>query len=299
MPLSCHLLLCFPRCELLQTHQASHMGHRAPCNAHVSLGQHAVSSLKAWWRWNVQLYKVQFLNMIKHTQPQTCCLYVLRCLVPEVLSTMDLFTSGKEKVKLGELQALNFLMLSGLSDPGGQDDTGGLTLRGWLNIEWTIQNAIFFCHHSHTLVLLPYGGWDVLHWLISHVNCHAPHSLKKIIPDRQASWLIYKDTWQTREASPQLDCRQTDKDWETEWDICIIHHAAHSWIAQIDGRRLACLLCSTDCASVAGLQGGSSADLLHFDVAFGLCGPQDVIEAHLCWELRLSPQFPTAKLQNI
>lgn len=28
-----------------------------------------------------------------------------------------------------------------------------------------------------------------------------------------------------------------------------------------------------------GLQGGSSADLLHFDVAFGLCGPQDVIEA--------------------
>ena len=82
---------------------------------------------------NVQLYKVQFLNMIKHTQPQTCCLYVLRCLVPEVLSTMDLFTSGKEKVKLGELQALNFLMLSGLSDPGGQDDTGGLTLRGWLN----------------------------------------------------------------------------------------------------------------------------------------------------------------------
>ena len=179
--------------------------------------------------------------MIKHTQPQTCCLYVLRCLVPEVLSTMDLFTSGKEKVKLGELQALNFLMLSGLSDPGGQDDTGGLTLRGWLNIEWTIQNAIFFCRHSHTLVLLPYGGWDVLHWLISHVNCHAPHSLKKIIPDRQASWLIYKDTWQTREASPQLDCRQTDKDWETEWDICIIHHAAHSWIAQIDGRRLAWL----------------------------------------------------------
>lgn len=86
---------------------------------------------------NVLLYEVQFLNVIKHThtQPQTCCLYLLRCLVPEVLSTMDFFTSGKERVKLGELQALNFLMLSGLSESGGQDDTGGLTLRGWLNIK--------------------------------------------------------------------------------------------------------------------------------------------------------------------
>ena len=41
---------------------------------------------------------------------------------------MGLSKSGKEKVKLGEM---NFLMLSGLSDPGGQDDIG-LTLLGWL-----------------------------------------------------------------------------------------------------------------------------------------------------------------------
>lgn len=193
MPLSCHLLLCFPRCESLQTHQASHTGHRAPCNAHVSLRQHAVSSLKAWWRWMfcyMRFSSSTWSNTHTHTTPNMLSIFTE---MPGSRGTKyyGFFHVRKRESQTGRTASIE------LSDAVRPIRIRRSRRYRWLDVTRVVKYKVnhpkreIFCHHSHTLVLLPYGGWDVLHWLISHVNCHALHSLKKIIPDRQASWLIY------------------------------------------------------------------------------------------------------------